>query len=79
LLTDTAGLAPVWVPIKKYDMVAREFAKTADGKYAKKLLLQRLAPLRLDSDCTGSCGSGKSCQWILLESNGAKLYVCGCS
>jgi hypothetical protein len=76
LVTNTAGLVPVWIPVKKYDKIAKEFAKTAKGKYAKKLLLQRLAPLGLDSDCGGSCSDGAPCAWILIGENGAKLYVC---
>lgn len=78
LLNNTVGFAQVWIPVKKYDKIAKAFAKTVKDKYAKKLLLQRLAPLGVDDDCGGSCSDGAGCAWILLQENGAKLYVCDC-
>jgi len=78
LLTNTAGFVQVWVPIKKYDIIAKQFAKKAKGKYAKKLLRQRLASLGVDAGCVGSCSGGALCAWILIGENGAKLYVCDC-
>ena len=79
MLSNTAGYVQVWVPVKKYDAVAKDFAKKMKGKFANQMLRQRLVPLAVESVCSGTCDDGANCAWILIRDAGsAKLYVCDC-
>lgn len=84
MLDSTKGLTQVWVPNKVYDRVAANFAKRARSAYAKKMLLQRMAPLSITPVCGGTCEGGW-CKEIPLSGaplpkNGlSDVYVCECT
>jgi hypothetical protein len=58
LLTSVRGLAQVWVSAKVYDALAAGVVREAKGKYSRRLLRQRMAPLGLNARCEGSCYGG---------------------
>jgi hypothetical protein len=78
-LVSTDGYVQVWVPVKLYDKGAAAVLKGVKGKYARKLIRQRVAPLGLDVKCGGDCKGGFCGEQLIDEGPGWKNYICACN
>jgi hypothetical protein len=79
LLTTLAGMTPVWIPDEMYKKVAASFLTKTKGKYARRLLRARMAPIGVWHTCKGTCDGGW-CKEVILQPDAlSALSTCECS